>query len=43
MKNKIIVNKAYDLICNVGGIMSAVLILIAKLLKLDLKVLILET
>lgn len=38
-----IVNKDYDLICVGGGIMSATLALMAKILKPDLKVLILES
>lgn len=36
------VNKEYDLICVGGGIMSATLALISKILKPDLKILILE-
>ena len=39
---KIIVNKEYDLICVGGGIMSATLALLAKILKPDLNILILE-
>ncbi|GGG49439.1 malate dehydrogenase (quinone) [Bizionia arctica] len=42
MKNKITSIKEYDLICVGGGIMSATLALLSKLLKPDLKVLVLE-
>ncbi|RMA58686.1 malate dehydrogenase (quinone) [Ulvibacter antarcticus] len=41
-EKNIIVNKEYDLICVGGGIMTATLALLAKLLKPDLRILLLE-